>query len=148
VTLNETGSSRAMAGSETGRGGEGRPSTGPQATTTARTVLVVDDDRGIVRLIEAMLRLGGYTVLSADSGKVALKAAHNSLAPIDLLLTDMVMPDLSGTELADELRKLRPDLRVIFMNGDAERTPADTLRKPFTLQCLLGAVKAALGRES
>ena len=148
MTLNETGSPGAMTGSETEQNAAGHVGTGSKTTAGARTILVVDDDRGIIRLIEAMLRLGGYVVLSADSAAGAMKTARNLSTPVDLLLTDIVMPDLSGTELVAEIREVRPGLRVIFMTGDVEGARVDTLRKPFTMQRLLEAVKTALAREA
>lgn len=85
------------------------------------TVLVVDDQDDVRRLLADVLRLGAYVVLEARDGEHALQVAERHGAPIDLLVTDVVMPRLTGVELAERLRVRHPDLRVLFMSGYAER---------------------------
>lgn len=85
------------------------------------TVLVVDDEDDVRRLLADVLRLGAYVVLEARDGEHALQIAERHGGPIDLLVTDLVMPRLTGLELADRLRLRHPDVRVLFMSGYAER---------------------------
>jgi CheY-like chemotaxis protein len=93
----------------------------------------------------------GYGILQATGPAAALEVASHWSGPIDLLLTDMVMPDMSGDELARELRRLRPGLRVVYMTGYSGELDAASLRidgpviqKPFTRDSLLAAIDAAL----
>jgi CheY-like chemotaxis protein len=81
------------------------------------TVLVVDDEPSIRRLIAFALRPLGYNVLEASTGKEALDISNATDENIDLLLTDIIMPGISGTELSDALRKQRPGIKTIFMSG-------------------------------
>jgi two-component system, cell cycle sensor histidine kinase and response regulator CckA len=99
------------------------------------TILAVDDDLGMLRLLEATLRLAGYRVLTADGGWSAIRAYENSDEPIRLLLTDVIMPDLTGPVLAERLRARQPDLRVLFISGfhDAELVQRFVARKGYTL---------------
>ena len=82
-----------------------------------KTILVVDDEAEIRKLVAAMVSRHGYNVLTADSGDHALTVAKNQKTPIDLLLTDVVAPGMSGPMLADKLTELQPGLRVLFMSG-------------------------------
>ncbi|NUQ01458.1 MAG: response regulator [Armatimonadetes bacterium] len=117
------------------------------------TILVVEDDQAIRQLVCAALRRHGYRVVEATSPREAVSLAE---APggIDLLLTDVVMPDLSGPELADRVRELLPDTRVLFMTGYAEEILAHhgvdygefLLRKPFTARALALRVREVLDR--
>jgi DNA-binding response OmpR family regulator len=85
------------------------------------TVLVVDDEDDVRRLLVDVLRIGPFRVLEARDSDQALKLANAQASPIELLVTDIVMPGLSGMELADELRGPTPSLKVLFMSGYAER---------------------------
>jgi PAS domain S-box-containing protein len=85
------------------------------------TVLVVDDEDDVRRLLVDVLRIGPFRVLEARDSDQALKLANAQASPIELLVTDIVMPGLSGMELADELRVKNPSLKVLFMSGYAER---------------------------
>src|SRR5260370_37879092 len=80
-------------------------------------VLVVEDEPAVRRLISQLLQLTGYTVLEAANGPEALHLVKQSRCPIDLLLTDIVMPGMSGGELAERLRHDYPGLRVLFTSG-------------------------------
>jgi PAS domain S-box-containing protein len=84
------------------------------------TLLVVDDEDDVRRLLVDVLRLGAYQVLEARDGEHALEVLSRHAGSIDLLVTDTVMPRLSGPELADRLRARQPDLKVLFMSGYAE----------------------------
>jgi two-component system, cell cycle sensor histidine kinase and response regulator CckA len=122
---------------------------------TGQTILIVEDEPMILRISVTMLRKLGYTVLSASNAEEAVQIAQARDAPIDLLLTDVVMPATNGRELADRLRRSRPGLRCLFMsgyttdviatNGALERG-AGFLPKPYTLRQLASAVRDALLR--
>jgi two-component system cell cycle sensor histidine kinase/response regulator CckA len=81
------------------------------------TVLVVDDDASVCDMIANVLRLRGYTVLTANHGREALEVAARHDGPVHLLVTDLVMPEQSGTELAEVLRERHPKLRVLYVSG-------------------------------
>jgi CheY-like chemotaxis protein len=117
------------------------------------TVLVCDDDDDVRKLFVDVLGLRGYRILQAENGKRALEAAARHEGPIHLLVTDLVMPEVGGIELAAELRKRHPGLRVIYVSGyteDAARLSVplgpDTrfLAKPFLPGDLTRAVVAML----
>lgn len=117
------------------------------------TILVVEDEAGIRALVRKILRRQGYTVLEAANGDEALQACAQQKGRIDLLVTDVMMPQMSGRELADKLISLRPDLRVLYVSGYTDDAmlqsgsfPAGTafLQKPFTLGSLLGKVREVL----
>jgi len=82
-----------------------------------KTVLVVDDEPEIRKLVAAMVTQFGYAVLTADSGDHALTVYKNHKAPIELLITDVVAPGMSGPMLADKLLELQPDLKVLYISG-------------------------------
>jgi DNA-binding NtrC family response regulator len=84
--------------------------------TRTRTVLVVDDEPEIRKLVTAMLSRNGYRVLTADSGENAVRLFRNNPG-VDLLLTDVVAPGMSGPMIADQIAALRPDIKVVFMSG-------------------------------
>jgi two-component system cell cycle sensor histidine kinase/response regulator CckA len=114
------------------------------------TVLVVEDDERIRGLLDSVLKDNGYDVIVARNGVEALElSARNG---IDLLLTDVVMPELGGPELADRMAERNPELHVIFMSGYSEEIlssrlggPARMLlEKPFSLPDLLDSVRASL----
>lgn len=91
-------------------------------------VLVVDDEDDVRALLSDVLRVGRFRVLAARSGQQALELAAAQSSPVTLLVTDIVMPGMSGTELADALRLRYPALKVVFMSGYAERQRARELR--------------------
>jgi two-component system cell cycle sensor histidine kinase/response regulator CckA len=121
--------------------------------TSANTILVVDDDRQILGFVDQALRGAGYRVLLADCGRGAVETFENSSDPVDLLLTDVIMPDLTGPVVAERLRAQRPDLRVLFISGfhDADLVQRfvtqkgfTLLPKPFTADALLRVVRDSL----
>ena len=119
----------------------------PDSATGAATVLVVDDDDRVRLLTERILARAGYRVLTAASGPAALAAARAHAGEIDLLLSDMVMPGMSGSELAHAMTATRPHLKVLFMSGyDRGQTgPSQRLiTKPFNRDGLIAAVVDAL----
>src|SRR3954469_492507 len=87
------------------------------SATVKRTILVVDDEPEIRKLVGAMVSQSGYTILTADSGEHALTLYKNNKGPIDLLITDVVAPGMSGPMLADKLTELQPDLKVLYISG-------------------------------
>ncbi len=86
-----------------------------------KTILVVDDDSDVLKLVGLILTTKGYEVITATSADQALRKARNLDGPPDLLLTDVVMPGLSGPMLADRLSEVHPSLRVLFMSGYDDR---------------------------
>jgi PAS domain S-box-containing protein len=109
------------------------------------TVLLVDDEPAVRAGVARMLTRVGYTVLPASGGHEALRVADDHAGAIDLVLTDMVMPGMSGRAVAEALTARRPGLRVLFMSGygadealDEDGTPANRrfLEKPFTIVSL------------
>ncbi|WP_340118648.1 PAS domain S-box protein [Pelagibius sp. 7325] len=122
--------------------------------TGAGTLLLVEDEDAVRAFSARALRNKGYIVLEANSGETALEILSKQQDPIDLLVTDVVMPRLDGPSLVKEVRQTRPDLKVIFISGYAEdsfrkRLDEDTgihfLPKPFSLKQLAGKVKEVLG---
>ena len=117
------------------------------------TVLVVEDDEQLRRLTHRALAAQGYEVLEADRGRSALDAARRHEGPIDLLVTDLVMPDTNGPKLAETLRAARPGLRVLFMSGYPEgaivhhgmlEAGVAYLAKPFTTEAITRKVREVL----
>ena len=117
------------------------------------TVLVAEDEPGVRGPVRRILAGQGYAVLEAADGAQALQMAADHPGPIDLLLTDVVMPVMGGAELARRLRDSRPDIRVLFMTAyspDAVATHgvlaphSSLLQKPFTVNELVGRVRAAI----
>jgi two-component system cell cycle sensor histidine kinase/response regulator CckA len=116
--------------------------------TGTEIVLLVEDEPGIRELSRAFLEGLGYTVLLAGSGKEALKVADNYAANIDLLITDVIMPGMRGTELAAELRSRRPHMKVLYVSGfaDVGITDAPVLEKPFAFDSLGAEIRHLLDR--
>lgn len=117
------------------------------------TVLVVEDDEQLRRLTHRALAAQGYTVLEADRGQTALDIARRHTGSIDLLLTDVIMPDTNGRKLADALRQERPELRVLFMSGYPQGAIANHgvlepgvayLAKPFSTEAITRKVREVL----
>ncbi|HUR33130.1 MAG TPA: PAS domain S-box protein [Vicinamibacterales bacterium] len=121
------------------------------------TLLVTEDEDTVRTLVRRVLERAGYLVLTADTPDEALRLCRSHEGPIDLLLTDVVMPQMSGTRLAEQARALRPAMRVLFMSGysgqdistrglqdGAERF----LQKPFSAGALSEAVRSALAQSA
>jgi two-component system, cell cycle sensor histidine kinase and response regulator CckA len=113
-------------------------------------VLVVEDDPMVRDLTVAMLESVGYTVRAAETPSAALEYCKKNRDPIDLLITDVVMPELSGVELRDRIQAMKPDLKVLFISGYASDIIAhhgildegvNFIRKPFTMSDLAKAVQ-------
>jgi CheY-like chemotaxis protein len=88
-----------------------------EPNNNSKTVLVVDDEPEIRKLVSAMVGQFGYHVLTADSGEHALKLYQNHKAPIELLIADVIAPGMSGPMLADKLTALQPNLKVLYISG-------------------------------
>ena len=115
-------------------------------------ILLVDDNASVRSAVASYLGSMGYKVLVADNGRHALKIANNSPA-IDLLVTDMVMPEMSGMQLVEELQKRQQDLRILYMSGFSEEVmknhsdlPSGSLfiQKPTSMQSLLTCIRELL----
>jgi two-component system, cell cycle sensor histidine kinase and response regulator CckA len=134
----------------------------PAAPTAVRplagneTLLVVEDDAAVRRVTERLVRAAGYRVLTAASPAEALRLEAEHPGPLHLLLTDMVMPGMSGRELAVRLRRSRPELRVLFMSGYTDggldgleplALDAALVAKPFTATELMRKVREALDAQ-
>jgi len=119
------------------------------------TILVVEDDSGVRRFASRVLEAAGYRVLTAADGNTAMEAsAHGA---VELLLTDVVMPVMSGREVASRLAATQPRIRVLFMSGHTDKgivrdgvlePGIDFLAKPFTAESLLSAVSKAMSRDA
>lgn len=137
------------------RTGEARPKeAAPPARVTARgseTVLVVEDEEMVRRLVARVLGDRGFLVLEAKRCDEALEVCARHEGPIHLLLTDVVMPRMSGVELARRLSQLRPEMRVLYMSGYVDAFAPGSpplgalLEKPFTPDALLQRVRQTLG---
>jgi two-component system cell cycle sensor histidine kinase/response regulator CckA len=137
---------RTGKGARSGRSPDGPPS------ARGELVLLAEDEPGVRRLTRRLLERGGYKVVDAENGTMALEVAAQ-LDKIHLLLSDITMPKMDGIALARNLRAQRPEVRVLLMSGypdpDAQglaekefRNPI--LNKPFTLEQLLAAVRKAI----
>ncbi len=122
--------------------------------TGTETILLVEDEQMVRGLLDNLLQLSGYTVLEASHGGEALLLCEQHDGPIHLLVTDVVMPGMSGRELADRLSRRRPTLKVLYMSGytdDAvlrhglEEEGAALLQKPFNTEHLAQKVREVLG---
>jgi PAS domain S-box-containing protein len=138
--------------------GDAQPSSAPQAkspSTGSETVLVVEDDERVRALVSNILKKDGYRVLEAEHAEHAAEVAEAYNQPIDLLLTDVVMPGRNGRELAELIVRRRPATRVLFMSGysnDAvllrgvSATGAQFIQKPFTIDELTAKVRDVLAK--
>jgi two-component system cell cycle sensor histidine kinase/response regulator CckA len=141
------------------RGEEIEPAKVEPVVRGTETILLVEDEHAVRRAAAEYLGLRGYTILEAKDGLEALERVKNHKSAIDLVVTDVVMPNMSGGQLATELSTLRPETILLFVSGYAGKTVLDHnvidletnfLQKPYTLKQLAGKVRAALDpkRES
>ena len=130
-----------------------QPATAPLSTRGQETILLVEDEVTVRRLAHEYLQLQGYTVLEAPDGATALQVVANHKGPIHLLLTDVIMPGMTGRELAQVLLQQKPDLKVLYMSGYTENAIGHNgtldagitlLQKPFSLPTLKTKVREAL----
>lgn len=122
-------------------------------TRGSETVLVVDDQESLCGLLCEVLRKAGYSVLPATSGQQALQLVRQHQQQIDLVITDMVMPQMGGRELTESLAGLKPHTKVLYMSGYTDRAEDVTavlscghafIEKPFTPEALLRKIKDVL----
>jgi PAS domain S-box-containing protein len=127
----------------------------PALAAGSETILVVEDEAAIRQLTKIILQKAGYSVLLAESPVAAERMAGSHPGPIHLMLTDVVMPDMRGPELAERLLRQRPDLRVLYMSGYTDDAIAhhgmldagtEFLQKPFTPLGLMQKIREVLGR--
>jgi two-component system, cell cycle sensor histidine kinase and response regulator CckA len=130
------------------------PARQPAADMTGQGTILLVEDEDPVRAVNARaLTARGYTVLQAASGVEALQVIEERGSPVDLVVSDVVMPEMDGPTLLRELRKRHPDLKVVFVSGYAEDAfkknlpdgeDFNFLPKPFSLKQLVEAVKQAM----
>ena len=119
-----------------------------RARPVPETILLVDDQEATLKVARILLENFGYKVLAADSGQQAIILFRQHQNEIRLLLTDVLMPDISGPQLAERLRAIKPELKLIYMSGyatEAERHPGvPFLAKPFNPAGLAKTVREVL----
>jgi len=117
------------------------------------TLLVVENEAAIRDLLQLALRKNGYTVLAAESGREALDLVRDHSGVIDLLITDVMMPDMDGPELAKHMAVIRPETRTLFLSGYMDETlgdhgvlPANVnfIQKPFSPKVIAQRVRDIL----
>jgi len=117
------------------------------------TVLLVEDEGSLRSVVGNTLRTNGYAVLDAPDGKTAIELAESLETPIDLLLTDVILPGISGRDIADQLQLSHPSMKVIYMSGYTDEFIAEhgiidpdivLLEKPFPMSALLENVREVL----
>ncbi|HKQ67354.1 MAG TPA: GAF domain-containing protein, partial [Methylomirabilota bacterium] len=135
---------------------DARPEQGPERAIEARgseTILLVEDEGDVRELAREILEMAGYTVFEAGRGDEALRLCLDAAKPIDLLLTDVVMPQMSGPELARRILELRPGTKVVYMSGYTDDALGHhgvldpdivLLPKPFTPESLMQHLRLAL----
>jgi PAS domain S-box-containing protein len=141
-------------------GGEAIPGrqegpTSPERLAGTETILIVEDDDGVRNLACQILRPQGYTILEAKDGMEALRVNEEHGDQIHLMITDVVMPGMSGKEVEERLRPLRPDIKVIYMSGYTDNAilrhgllspEVEFLQKPFALDGLKRKVREVLNK--
>ena len=115
----------------------------------AETILVVDDEQVVRRLIHMHLRRHGFTILEANSGTEAIRVCQTHKGKIHLALIDVLMPGIHGPRLQLSINKIDPEMRILFMSGfphieSINRGMSDFISKPFRLDQLLAKVRESL----
>jgi two-component system cell cycle sensor histidine kinase/response regulator CckA len=149
--------------SEPGKGTEVKimlpmaPETEPEPESRLPTVLIVEDEEALRRLVRRVLEADGKRVLEAADGRAALAILDREGGEIDLLITDVVMPGMSGPELVEHVTERWPDLRIVYSSGYTDsrlagrgfdEDSADLLRKPYTVDELRRRVAQELGADA
>ena len=120
------------------------------------TILLVEDEQGVRDLAREYLEISGYKVLVAENGAAAVQAASEHKGAIDLIMTDVVMPGLSGSELTKRIEAIRPGIRIMYMSGYTDQAIVHhgilgpdivLLQKPFTLNALAHKLREALAKK-
>jgi DNA-binding NtrC family response regulator len=119
------------------------------AARGSETILLVEDEEGVRRLLQHVLAREGYNVIEAAGASEALELYRQLRRPVDLLLTDVVMPRISGRDLAERMLKLQPGLKIVFMSGYADEASAGAGKQAalFLTKPLRPAMVAASVRE-
>jgi two-component system, cell cycle sensor histidine kinase and response regulator CckA len=123
-----------------------------QEVVQNETIVVAEDAAPIRKMVCAMLAQSGYRCLEAGDGREALDLIQAAPNAIDLLLTDVIMPNMGGIDLARRVARIEPNVRIVFMSGysddpivrSIERSPGIFLAKPFTASALLDKVRETL----
>jgi two-component system cell cycle sensor histidine kinase/response regulator CckA len=119
------------------------------------TILLAEDEQGVRTFLEMALTRAGHKVIASRTGPDAVLAGMSAMGPIDLLIADVVMPGLSGPEVAEHLRRSHPEMRTLFLSGYASHAslpervtaePAAFLQKPFTVETLMSKVRDRLSQ--
>ncbi len=130
-------------------------SSSPHALRGTETVLLVEDEEAVRQVTKLILEQHGYSVLVASDGSQGIEVSRNYSGTIHLVLTDLMMPNISGRMLAESIMATRPGVRVLFMSGytddilvrqEVGSSAADFLQKPFTLEVLRRKVREILDR--
>lgn len=128
----------------------------PEYKLGSETVLVVEDETDVREVICQVLQRSGYTVLGAANGVEALKISCNGSRQVDLIITDLIMPDINGSDLARRLLKVWPQASILFMSGYSDETIVEqgianvgsvSLHKPFNANTLIHAVRDVFERK-
>ncbi|HOW96760.1 MAG TPA: transporter substrate-binding domain-containing protein [Kiritimatiellia bacterium] len=129
---------------------------GPSSVRGTETILFVEDSESLVKLVTTLLKKRGYNVLAAGLPSSALDMVRQYPKPIHLLIADVIMPGMNGRDMADRIRALRPDIRVIYMSGYTADVIAhhgvlepgvDFLQKPVSGKMLLAKIREVLDRK-
>ncbi|MBZ5596351.1 MAG: response regulator [Acidobacteriia bacterium] len=116
---------------------------------SSQTILVVDDDCSIRTFVKLFLEIEGYAVLIAHDAETAMKLYTEHQSTVALLLTDVVMPNMNGLELADQLLSREPQLPILFMSGSEDASRGiGCVAKPFTVAGLIRRVGEVLESRS
>jgi len=121
----------------------------------SETILIVEDEEDVLTLSGRILSRQGYTVLETTNGSEALRICKEEKQPIHLILTDVVMPQMSGRELIERCREVRQDFKAIYMSGYTDNTVThhgilergmNYIQKPFTVDGLIRKVREVLDK--
>jgi two-component system cell cycle sensor histidine kinase/response regulator CckA len=126
---------------------------GPRAASGSETILVVEDEAAMLEVTSRILQRDGYRVIAAASGQEAIAIVERGDHGIRLMITDVVMPQMQGREVAERVAALRPDIRILYMSGYAQPLLAsrgtldagiELIEKPFSADVLLTRVRGVL----
>lgn len=149
-----------LAESDNAKPGSADPSASPEGPEDVEpkkaTLLLVEDEELVRHSVEAVLSMRGYTVLPAANAEEAMTTAQGYPGEIELMVTDVSLPITSGVELAQEIRAVRPHIKVLFMSGSVDAPRTDELaltresffKKPFTPSALVHKIEEVLNRPS
>jgi len=130
--------------------------TGEELSRRGKTILLVEDEESVRRLSVQILKRQGYKVLEASCGDDALVLSREHKEPIHIMLTDVVMPGMSGRELANQLKALHPKMKVLYMSGYTDNAIVNHgvldeginyIQKPFTMNALTRKVREVLDKN-